>query len=58
MKNTSRTTVREGRQSSDNIYVRIAAVTSVCTYAFKRGFLKGHLTDIQTTIILSMLLLL
>ena len=30
MKNTARTTVREGKQSSDNTYVRIAAVEENC----------------------------
>jgi len=33
MKNTARTTVREGRQSSDNTYVRIAAAEQNCLQA-------------------------
>ena len=33
MKNTARTTVREGRQSSDNTNVRIAAAEQNCLLA-------------------------
>ena len=33
MKNTARTTVREGKQSSDNTYVQIAAVEQNCLQA-------------------------
>ena len=33
MKSTVRTTVREGKQSSDNTYVRIAAVDQNCLQA-------------------------
>ena len=37
MKNTARTTVREGRQSSDNTYVRIAAAEQNCLQALSEN---------------------
>jgi len=46
MKNTARTTVREGRQSSDNIYVRIAAAEQNCLQAMsehQQWWSGGHI---------------
>ena len=43
MKNTARTTVREGRQSSDNTYVRIAAAEQNCLQALCEHWSGGHI---------------
>ena len=46
MKNTARTTVREGRQSSDNTYVRIAAAEQNCLQALsehRQWWRGGHI---------------
>ena len=47
MKNTARTTVREGRQSSDNTYVRIAAAEQNCLQALsehRQWWSGGHIS--------------
>jgi len=46
MKNTARTTVREGRQSSDNTYVRIVAAEQNCLQALsehRQWWSGGHI---------------
>ena len=46
MKNTAKTTVREGKQSSDNTYVRIAAVEQNCLQALsehRQWWSGGHI---------------
>ena len=46
MKNTARTTVREGRQSSDNTYIRIAVAEQNCRQALsehRQWWSGGHI---------------
>jgi len=48
MKNTAGTTVREGRQSSDNTYVRIAAAEQNCLQALSEHQLSIRRVPLHT----------